>query len=706
MAAPGDLGHTLTPERWRKIERLFGGALERPADDRAAWLTATVDPDLMDEILSLLAAHEGAEGPLDRPCPMPPPGPEPPVAPGERLGPYEIVAPLASGGMGYVFRAHDARLGRDVALKILAPRLASHPEALRRFERERRAVAALSHPNIVALHDVGHEGGHAFAVMELLQGESLRARLARGPLSVPEALRVARDVARGLGAAHARGLVHRDLKPDNVWLCTSGLAKVLDFGIARVTSEPPTPFSVGVPQANSSSDAHDFGPSPGTAGSILGTAGYLSPEQARREPADARSDVFSFGCLLYECLTGHGAFEAGDVAKAIRSVLRDKPLPVRQGRADVPRALAAIVERCLQKDPAGRFASGSELAAALEPLAAEAEAAFHRRPAWRLAALAATGLVVAAAALAGGWRSWRSRDVLPSAPGGLVLRENAKDGASYSRIPPGTFGLGCNPALVTRTLPCATWALPYTRVTIARPYWMMSAEVTVAEYAAYSKETGASMPSVARLGPRESQMAGIRESLMSRPDHPIVLVNWFEADGYCRWAGGRLPSEAEWERAARANHDWDYVWGVGNLGPGVAPAANFRDESQYRKYGPHVSDKGEPWPWDRFQGHDDGFPDLAPVGRFPPNDFGLFDMAGNAWEWTQDHGPAAFVVPTYEGHPTDGSPRLDGDGQFRVIRGGGWDNGPTASMVWLRDVGSAYGHGAMLGFRCVRDTPP
>ena len=161
------------------------------------------------------------------------------MAPGQRLGPYEVVAPLASGGMGYVFRAHDARLGRDVALKLLVPRLARHPQALRRFEREARAVAALSHPNIVALHDVGHEGGHAFAVLELLQGESLRARLARGPLPLPEALRVARDVARGLGAAHARGLVHRDLKPDNVWLCASGPAKVLDFGIARVASRAP-----------------------------------------------------------------------------------------------------------------------------------------------------------------------------------------------------------------------------------------------------------------------------------------------------------------------------------------------------------------------------------------------------------------------------------------------------------------------------------
>jgi serine/threonine protein kinase len=707
MAAQGDLEHTLTPERWRQIERLFGEALERPAEGRSAWLTATVDSDVRDEILSLLAAHEGAEGPLDRPCPLPPPGPEPPVRPGERLGPYEIVAPLASGGMGYVFRAHDARLGRDVALKLLAPRLASDPQALQRFERERRAVAALSHPNIVALYDVGHEGGHAFAVMELLQGESLRTRLARGPLPIPEAFRVARDVARGLGAAHARGLVHRDLKPDNVWLCTSGPAKVLDFGIARVTTEPPTPFSIGVRAPASSSDMPDFGPSPETTLGVLGTAGYLSPEQARREPADARSDVFSFGCLLYECLTGRGAFEARDVATAIRSVLRDEPPPVRQGHAEVPRALAAIAERCLEKDPAHRFASGSELAAALEPLAAESEAAVHRRPVWRLAALAAASLVIAVAALALGWRAWESRDVLPSTPGGLVIRKNPMDGALYSRIPPGTFGMGCDPNLPSRpALPCDTRSQPFVHVTIARPYWVMRTEVTLAQYSAYAKATGAAMPGPDRVGAVPPRMASVRKVLFSRPDYPVVEVNWHEASAYCSWAGGRLPSEAEWERAARANHEWDFVWGVSNLGPGSTPLANVRDESRYREYGPLVTDDGRVWHDSHYKGYDDGFPDLAPVASFSPNDFGLYDMGGNVWEWTLDDGPAAFQIPSYEGHPTDGSPRHGWSGQFHVIRGSGWDFGPVAQAVWIRDVGSALGHGNMLGFRCVRDTPP
>ena len=189
MAAQGDLGRTLTPERWQEIERLFGEALEQPPEVRAEWVAATApDPDIRDQVLSLLSEHDAESGPLDRPCPSPPPAPDDPLVPGDRLGPYEVVGPLGSGGMAYVFRAHDARLGRDVALKLVAPRLASHPPSLRRFEREARAVAALSHPNIVALHDVGREGNHAFAVMELLQGESLRERLARGPDGDPGGL--------------------------------------------------------------------------------------------------------------------------------------------------------------------------------------------------------------------------------------------------------------------------------------------------------------------------------------------------------------------------------------------------------------------------------------------------------------------------------------------------------------------------------------
>lgn len=278
-----------------------------------------------------------------------------------------------------------------------------------------------------------------------------------------------------------------------------------------------------------------------------------------------------------------------------------------------------------------------------------------------------------------------------------MRKTNPKDLAGIVFVPAGPFTMGSDPKVDPYF-----WGAegPQHTVTLS-DYWIYETEVTNAMYRRCTAAKACPVP----------QQNYSRINKTYYPDarfdnYPVIFVSWTSAQAYCRWAGGRLPSESEWERAARANHDWDFVWGVQNLGPGSRPVANVRDESRYRKHGGHVSDAGEEWAWDRFQGYDDGFPDLAPVGSFPPNDFGLHDMAGNAWEWTEDHGPAAFKVPTYDGHPTDGRPRLDRDGQFRVIRGGGWDSGPYTFAVWMRDVGSAYGRGSMLGFRCVRDTPP
>jgi len=681
-------------ERWDEIQRLFTEALEQPAAERDAWLREA-DPLVRDEVVSLLAAHARVTGPLDGPLPVPPLAEES-LRPGERLGPYEIVAPLGRGGMGIVFVAHDPRLGRDVAIKLLTPLLAGDPEALRRFEREARAVAALAHPNIVSLFDVGREGERAYAVMELLEGETLRQRLERGPLGVRETLRVARDVARGLAAAHDKGLVHRDLKPDNVFLTRAG-AKVFDFGIARMVAEESD--GGGEPAATSGREA--------AAGTVLaGTAGYLSPEQARRHPAGARSDIFAFGCVVYECLAGRRAFDAADLHAAIASVLRDEPPSLRRLRPDTPKDLAAIVDRCLRKPAGDRFASGQELSEALEPLAAAAEAAVHRRRRWRLVAgLAAAALTVSIAA-GYGYHLWRVRDIAPTSPGGLVFRKNAKDGAEYSRIPPGSFGMGCDPNSPRRTLDCPSWALPFTQVTIARPYWLMRTEVTVGQFRAFSKATGTPMPGRDRQEEVQGSMKGLWPKLFARDDNPIVAINWFEADAYCRWAGARLPSEAEWERAARATHDWDFAWGVRNLPAGSPPLANVADESHYRTYGPHIMQNGTENHDAHYKGYDDGFPDLAPVASFPANDFGLYDMAGNVSEWMLDHGPSVFQAASLEGHPTDGSPRLAWNGSVRMLRSFGWAGPANTQAIWQRDAVSAYGHSSGVGFRCVRDTAP
>src|SRR5213594_3915663 len=217
------------------------------------------------------------------------------LAAGLRLGPYEILAPLGAGGMGEVYQARDTRLDREVAIKVLPEHLAKDPQALARFEREAKAVAALSHPNILALYDVGAHQGVSYAVTELLEGETLRARLARSEITWRKVVEIGTAVAEGLAAAHSKGIIHRDLKPENIFLTSDGRVKILDFGLARWK---PT----ASPQDESSL------PTETEPGIVMGTVGYMSPEQVRGERADAPSDIFSFGCVLYEMLSGQRAF--------------------------------------------------------------------------------------------------------------------------------------------------------------------------------------------------------------------------------------------------------------------------------------------------------------------------------------------------------------------------------------------------------------
>src|SRR5947209_11749461 len=226
-----------------------------------------------------------------------------------RLGPYEIVTPLGAGGMGEVYRACDTRLGREVAVKVLPEPFASDPDRLARFEREARAVAALSHPNILAIHDYGAQGAITYAVMELLEGQTLRGRLAKGPLPCREAMEVAGAVAEGLAAAHAKGIIHRDIKPENLFLTSDGRVKILDFGLARVEA-------TAAPEA----ETGPYVPALTEPGVVMGTIGYMSPEQVRGLVVDARSDVFAVGCVLYEMLAGQRPFQrrtAADTASAI-----------------------------------------------------------------------------------------------------------------------------------------------------------------------------------------------------------------------------------------------------------------------------------------------------------------------------------------------------------------------------------------------------
>ncbi|MGE5414865.1 MAG: serine/threonine-protein kinase, partial [Syntrophomonadaceae bacterium] len=277
------------------------------------------------------------------------------LAAGTKLGPYEILSPLGVGGMGEVYRARDSKLQRDVAIKVLPPAVAADPEALARFEREALAVAALSHPNILSIFDFGSDQGTAYAVMELLEGETLRGKLDTGPVSQKQAVDWALQIAKGLSAAHGKGVVHRDLKPDNVFVTKDGHVKILDFGLAKR-------IEATAPDEQTSAPTGSGHTEPGT---VMGTMGYMSPEQLRGQPVDHRSDIFSFGTILYELLSGRKAFKKDTASDTISAVLRDDPPELTQSGRNVSPALDHIVRHCLEKDRENRFQTAKDVAFAL-----------------------------------------------------------------------------------------------------------------------------------------------------------------------------------------------------------------------------------------------------------------------------------------------------------------------------------------------------
>jgi Tol biopolymer transport system component len=358
---------------------------------------------------------------------------------GTRLGPYEILAPLGAGGMGEVYRARDSKLDREVALKVLPKSLASDSAALARFEREAKAVAALSHPNILAIHDFGRDGDTVYAAMELLEGRSLRDLLDSGAMPLRTAMDYARQICEGLSAAHEKGVVHRDIKPENLFLTRDGRIKILDFGLAKRRTEPSKPGDSRSPTVSAYTE-------PGT---VLGTVGYMSPEQVRGLAVDGRSDLFSLGCVLFEMRTGQRAFRGASVADTLSAILNTEPaLPGSgPGPSARSRAISRLLARCLAKDPAGRWQCAGDLAAELERLCREPDldasgrgSRARRAPGWTGAAYVAAGI---AAALAAGYflghrgRRGEARPLPPTrfaleAPAGHTFSEFTRGGPSVS----------------------------------------------------------------------------------------------------------------------------------------------------------------------------------------------------------------------------------------------------------------------------------
>jgi serine/threonine protein kinase/Tol biopolymer transport system component len=389
------------------------------------------------------------------------------IAPGTRFGPFEILSLVGAGGMGEVYRARDTRLHRDVAIKVLTPFFVGDEGAAARFEREARAVAALNHPNILALHDIGREGSTAFAVTELLEGSPLRERLASGPLPVRKVIEYGVQIAGALAAAHDRGIVHRDIKPENIFVTADGRIKLLDFGLARVTPAVDT-VSATLQKPNLTAP-----------GAIFGTPGYMAPEQVRGASIDHRADIFSLGAVLYEMLAGHKSFDGETIADSMHAILHADPAPIDR---DIPPHLDRIVRRCLEKHPNERFQSARDLAFALETAATasgQQPSAAKVPSRWKFVALAAAALAtiaVAAALLLNGRRAVTAAPVpAPVARFGIFASTTWSDSASIS--PDGRYvvysgGAGASDVVAGRTASESPGGRPAGFAPVSGRFWL------------------------------------------------------------------------------------------------------------------------------------------------------------------------------------------------------------------------------------------
>jgi serine/threonine protein kinase len=398
-------------ERWKHVDSVLEAALARPPDERDAFLRQTcVDDEALErEIRSLLAAREQAGSFLESPAidvaaraialkPHDDTSESAGSLTGQTISHYRIVGRVGSGGMGVVYKAEDIRLHRFVAVKFLPEAVARDANALRRFRREARAASALNHPNICTIHDIGEQDGRACMVMEYLDGTTLKHRIAERPVGIEELVRLGVEIAEALEAAHAEGITHRDIKSANIFLTRRGVAKVLDFGLAQVASlRSRDAHAEATAEPTANVEAHLT-----SAGSVLGTVAYMSPEQVRAEPVDVRTDLFSFGVVLYEMATGTLPFLGDSSAVVFASILNDAPIPPARLNPGVSAELARIIDKCLEKDRALRYQHASDIRTDLQRLkrdtdsgrvASRAERAVTRVTRWKIIVLAAAALL-------------------------------------------------------------------------------------------------------------------------------------------------------------------------------------------------------------------------------------------------------------------------------------------------------------------------
>ncbi len=585
---------------------------------------------------------------------------------GGRLGKYEIHSEIGRGGVGVVYRGRDPDLDRDVAIKVLAPYLVESEVLVERFRREARLAAQLDHPNIVTIHDVGVDGEWHYIVMQYLEGETLTELMRRrGPLPTGEAHAILRDLAGALDYAHGRSLVHRDIKPANILVSPSGHVTITDFGIAKAAFE--TQLTV--------------------TGTVVGTPDYMSPEQIEGGPIDGRSDQYSLSLIAYELLSGQFPFKASGPGNLLYKILHEKTPPIGLSKADLPEEVDEVLERGLAKRAKERFETTTAfvdaLGKALDDKTKESAvrppqvqlrrtALWERIPKWLpIAAAGLALLVVILVALLGGEGESDPSDLeMLHVPAGEFVM-GSEIGTSYEQ-PPHTVYLD--------------------------EFWIDRTEVTNAQFSAFviasAYETEAEHKGGTLYGPEgRVQTAGADWQHPQGPDsdlsgleeHPVVLVSWSDAVAYCEWRDARLPTEAEWEKAARSDDERTHPWG------------ETLDGSKL-----NYCDAQCPFDW-RAPDQDDGYRFTAPVASYPSaaSPYGALDMAGNVREWVADW----FSYETYQ-TSSQSNPTGPSSGEMRVARGSAWNDIDWTIHVTDRFFYLPSTSGNEVGFRCASSSPP
>jgi formylglycine-generating enzyme required for sulfatase activity len=570
------------------------------------------------------------------------------MTPATRIGRFEILRELGRGGMGLVLEGRDPHLDRRVALKVLAPHAAHQPEFVERFLREGRLAAALSHPNVVTIYEAGEADGRYYIAMEFVEGSDLAGLLrSRGKLPLPAVLQVLAQAAAALDAAHDRGIIHRDLKPHNLLIDARGRVKVADFGIARALAQAGGTMT----------------------GTVLGTPEYLAPEQALGQPVSPRTDIYSLACVTYELLTGEPPFGRAGEGRPSMAVLYahvNQPPPFAgQHLPELPHAVSRAVQRALAKDPEQRPASASAFLAELRSAVGQ-------------------GAVIPASAAPPAALMPSVEAIPPGEPRAGEIRINPVDGAEMVWVPPGEFMMGSTPEEISAVLSFARIAVstfelsmfvnltanerPAHRVRITRGFWLYRNPVTNGQYGRFCRETGHRAPEVTQDG--KTFKPAWADPDLNGDLQPVVGVTWDDAAAYCEWSGGRLPTEAEWEYAARGPESRLWPWGH------QAPDAS-RAVFGFGFVG------GKP---------------AAVGGRTAGASWcGALDMAGNVWDWCAD-----WYDENYYGQSPSVDPPGPSNGDARVVRGSDWRVDPYNLHVSWRVSRIPDNRNCDLGFRVAR----